>query len=342
MRKRRWIVVAAIAGVLALVVGACGDDGGESTTGAELPIVKFQALPADTSAIPLLAMIDNGFDTAHGFKAEILTVDPDAATNTLLIGESDVATEQDAVNATLAAAEGHKILLFAPAMQMSTGIVVPQDSTYQTPADLIGQKVGHFGVDSGTTSTIAVMLAEIYGIDVFTQYDLREAGPEALPELLKSGEVEAIFDYEPLALRAVNQTPGRYLFQPAKAWREHSGGWGPWLTNLVAREEWLLENEDLALGVRDAWIEGMQFVIDNNYELLRTEPYKSFLQFADDAELESFITYCVDLPCFVPSWTQNDIDQLNSYLELFAARDILFQEMAPYSVAVVLEDLYGR
>jgi NitT/TauT family transport system substrate-binding protein len=342
MRRVRLLRVAALASALAVVAAGCGggNDGGEGD-GGDLPVITFQGFPADPAALPLLVMQEDGFDRENGFIGEYLPVDPDAATNTFLIGESDIAMEQDGVNMTIVQKEGHRAVLFAPGLNMMTGIVVAEDSPYQEPTDLIGEKVGHFGVDSGTTSTIALMLQEIYGLNVFEEYDLREAGPEALPELLKSGEVEAIMDFEPLALRAVLETPGRYLFEPTKAWAEHTGGWSPWLTNLAAREDWLRENEEVAFGIRDAWMQGIQVLEDSNYEILREEPYKSFLELKSDEELEAFIDYCAGLPCFGTSWTEQDIDALNGYLALFAENGILIEETAAEPVAVILEDYFS-
>jgi NitT/TauT family transport system substrate-binding protein len=340
--RSSWFRTAALLGVVALIGAACAGEAEEAGGEGGRPTVVFQGFPADPAALPLLVMQGEGFDEENGFVGEYLAVDPDAATNTFLIGESDIAMEQDGINMTIVQQEGHEAVLFAPGLNMMTGIVVPEDSPYQDPTDLVGEKVGHFGVDSGTTSTIALMLREIYDLDVLSEYDLRETGPEALPELLKSGEVEAIFDFEPLALRAVLETPGRYLFEPAKAWAEHTGGWSPWLTNLAATEEWLQENEDIAFGIRDAWMDGIAVLEESNYEILREEPYKSFLELKSDEELEAFIDYCVDLPCFGTTWTEEDIQGLNGYLELFAQHDILIEETAEDPVAVILEDYFGE
>lgn len=340
--RSSWFRTAALLGVVALIGAACAGEAEEAGGEGGRPTVVFQGFPADPAALPLLVMQEEGFDEENGFVGEYLAVDPDAATNTFLIGESDIAMEQDGINMTIVQQEGHEAVLFAPGLNMMTGIVVPEDSPYQDPTDLVGEKVGHFGVDSGTTSTIALMLREIYDLDVLSEYDLRETGPEALPELLKSGEVEAIFDFEPLALRAVLETPGRYLFEPAKAWAEHTGGWSPWLTNLAATEEWLQENEDIALGIRDAWMDGIAVLEESNYEILREEPYNSFLELKSDEELEAFIDYCVDLPCFGTTWTEEDIQGLNGYLELFAQHDILIEETAEDPVAVILEDYFGE
>lgn len=343
--RERGSRAAGIAASMALILAACGGGQGESpagSAGGELPVVRMQGFAADLATIPLLVMQEQGIDEKYGFNAEYIEVDPDAAANTLLLGESDVAMEQDAVTMTLAQQQGQAGVVFYPVLNTMVGVVVAEDSEYEEPADLVGQRVGHFGVDSGTTSIICLMLKELHDVDCFEDFDLREAGPAALPELLASGEVEAIFDYEPLALRAVIETPGRYLFEPAKAWADRSDGWSPPLTNLAARVDWLEENPDLALALRDAWAEATQVVIDSNYEILSEEPYNTFMAMASDEELAAFIEYCADLPCLLNSWGESDVQHTNDWLELMADNDVLIEETADEPVAVVLDDFLGR
>jgi NitT/TauT family transport system substrate-binding protein len=280
-----------------------------------------------------------GLDEKHGFKAEIVEVDPDAAATNILIGGADVAVEQDAVNATLGQQQGYDMVVFYPTLNTMMSMVVLEDSPYQTPADLVGKRVGHFGVDSGTTSVIALMLKELYDIDFFTDYDLREVGPAALPELLISGEVDAIINYEPLALRAVIQGPGRYIFEPAKAWAAENEGWSPYLTNLAASKAWLEGNPEVALGVLEAWKEAVTVISDSNYEIFAEEPYKTWISAGDDEELAAFIAYCADLPCYQEGFTQGDVDQLTSWLQLMVDNGVLLDAMPTEPVAVVLEDL---
>ena len=342
-RSRRWHLVPLLVALIAVIAVGCGgdDDDGGGDDGAGGEVIRFQGLPADPAAIPMFVMQEEGLDEDHGFQAEFIEVDPDAAANTLLLGESDIAMEQDAVTMTLAQQEGEEGVVFWPVLNTMMSVVVPEDSAAQTPEDLVGEKVGHFGVDSGTTSVIALMLSELYGIDVFEDYDLREAGPAALPELLKGGEVEAIFDYEPLALRAVLETPGRYIFEPAKAWAEQTEGWSPYLTNLAARVDWLEANPDLALEAKDAWVEAVEIIEDSNYEIFAEEPYRSFLELRSDEELDAFIDYCAELPCFVNEWGEEDIKQLDQWLELMAENDVLIEEPPEEPVAVILEDFVG-
>lgn len=337
-RKMRFVGAAM---ALALVTGAaaCGTD--ESSDGADgdLPVVRFQAFPADPAGVPVVAIQELGLDREHGFVAEIVEVDPDAAATNLLIGGADVAVEQDGVTMTLAHAQGYDTVVFYPSLNTMMSMVVREDSPYQDPTDLIGQKVGHFGVDSGTTSVISLMLKELYGIDFFTDYDLREAGPAALPELLASGEVEAIIDYEPLGLRAVLEAPGRYIFQPAEAWAEVNDGWSPYLTNLAASKAWLEENPETALAVLDAWKAAVAEIDASGYQMFVEEPYKTWIAAGSDEELEAFIEYCADLPCYQEGFTQDDIDQLDAWLALMAENDVLIEETSDEPIAVVLEDL---
>jgi NitT/TauT family transport system substrate-binding protein len=333
--------VVALALVTALAACSGGDDEQEpaATGGEDLPTVRFQAFPADPAGVPVVVMQEMGLDRENGFVAEIVEVDPDAAATNLLIGGADVAVEQDAVTMTLAHAQGYDTVVFYPTLNTIMNMVVLEDSPYQTPQDLVGKRVGHFGVDSGTTSVIALMLQELHGIDFFTDYDLREAGPAALPELLASGEVDAIIDYEPLALRAVIEGPGRYVFEPAKAWAEHTEGWAPYLTNLAASKKWLEDNPEVALGVLDAWKQAVEEIDATEYELLAEEPYKTWIAAGSDEELAAFIEYCADLPCYQEGFTEEDIAHLDDWLELMAENDVLIEETSDEPVAVVLEDL---
>jgi NitT/TauT family transport system substrate-binding protein len=333
------LVLAGCAGVSTSSGSGTDSSSGDSASTSVLPTVRFQAFSADPAGIPLVVIQELGLDEKYGFKAEIVEVDPDAAATNILIGGADVAVEQDAVNATLGQQQGYDMVVFYPTLNTMMSMVVLEDSPYQTPEDLIGKRVGHFGVDSGTTSVIALMLKELYDIDFFTDYDLREVGPAALPELLISGEVDAIINYEPLALRAVIQGPGRYIFEPAKAWAAENEGWSPYLTNLAASKSWLEGNPEVALGVLEAWKEAVKVISDSNYEIFAEEPYKTWISAGDDEELAAFIEYCADLPCYQEGFTQGDVDQLTSWLQLMVDNGVLLDAMPTEPVAVVLKDL---
>ncbi|MBB3085290.1 ABC transporter substrate-binding protein [Geodermatophilus sabuli] len=322
----------------ALALTACGSGGEDSSAAAgnDLPTVRFSGLP-DPAPLPVLVMQELGIDEEHGFNAEFIEVDPDASTSTFLIGESDIGVDQDATSSAIANNEGHDVVSFYPAMSNTAAIVVAEDSPYQTPADLVGKRVGHFGDDSGTTQALAVSLQEAHGINPLEDYEMVQSSPAALPELLASGEVDAIFDFEPYGLRAIEQTPGRYLFQVTDYWQE-AANWSPPLAMLTARMEWLEENAELAREVQAAWKEAVQAVVDSDYQLFLEEPYASFLDVGSEEELQALADYCAELPCYASDWTQQDVDQQMTYLELLVEQGGLEQlpEVAPVAV---LDDL---
>jgi NitT/TauT family transport system substrate-binding protein len=314
-----------------------------SAAAQDLPVVKLQAFPDDPAALPVLVMQQEGLDTAHGFKAELMTIDPDVAFQTLLLGESDVATEQDVVTVAIARQEGQYTVAFYPVLNLAVGIAVAKDSPYQTPADLKGKQVGHFGVDSGTTTSIAAALSASGSVNPFTDFELVQVGPEALATLLAQKRVEAIMNFQPLLARAVAETPGRYLYNPYDYWMEHFDGFSPWLTNLVARKDWLLENKEVAIGVRDAFAEAQAKIIESNYELLLEEPYASFLNLGSEEVLREYVKYCQNVvPCFASSWTAEDRQKAQDYVKLMQEHDLLVEEVPEEPVAVKLEEFFEQ
>lgn len=310
---------------------------------ADLPAVKLQAFPDDPAAIPVLVMQERGIDAKHGFRAELMTVDPDVAFQTLLLGESDVATEQDVVTVSVARQEGHDTLAFYPVLHLATGIAVPADSPYESAADLVGRRVGHFGIDSGTTTGIAAALSVSEGINVYEDFDFVQAGPAALPAMLSQGRVEAIFDFQPLLAQAVVETNGRYLFSPYDFWVQYFDGFSPWLTNLVARKDWLRENKDVAIGVRDAFAEAQKVIVESNYEILLDEPYASFLNLPSAEVLKEYVRYCREVvPCFADGWSQADRDKAQEYVAIMQQQGLLVEEVPEEPVAMELEDFFAQ
>lgn len=284
------------AAVIVAGVAACGGgDGGDANGGGGGENVRFQVLPNELAGLPVLVMHEEGIDLDHSFTAETVEVDPDAATATLLVGESDVATEQDALNVAIARAEGNDLVTFYPGLNMMTAVVAAKDSPAEDPEGLRGMRVGHFGIDSGTTTTMALMIKEIYGIDIFEEYDLRESGFGALPSLLANGDVDAIFHGQPFALQAELEAPGKAVFEPCEAWRDYAG-YCPQLTNLVATEGWLDDHPELAVEVQEAWQEAVDLIVDSDYDLMGREPYRTYLGLEDQTLLDAFVAYCRDLP----------------------------------------------
>jgi len=304
---------------------------------AELQTVRLQAVSGSVGGIPLMIMANEGLDKKHGFKGEFEFPPHEGASQNFLVGNSDIAMDNDLPGVAIARTEGFKITAFYPVGNHYTGIVVKKDSPYKTPKDLIGKKVGHFGFDSGTTTFIRIVVNNLYGFDVTKEYKMVETGPAALVKLLDAGEVEAIFDFEAFVSKAIVSAPGRYLMQTHKAFVASPEGYATWITNMVAREKWLKANPKLAYAVRDAYDEAIKMLKDSNYEILRKPYITKGLSIKSDKVLDVLIENARSTPYFTNDWSKEIIGKAEALLAKMASDKILI-EAVPDGVMVTLED----
>jgi NitT/TauT family transport system substrate-binding protein len=308
----------------------------------DLPVVRFQAVSGSLGGLPLMVMEQEGLDVANGFKGEFSYLDPDGAAENFLIGNADVNMGDDVTTAAIFRQEGFDVTAWYPVTNLHVSIVVLEDSAYESPEDLIGQKVGHFGIDSGATTYISTAVQEIYGFDPREEYELVESGPPALPELLASGEVEAIFIFEGHVSRAVVGGPGRILFQTHQEYSEHTGGFAPNLTNLISTVDWLTENPELAYAVRDAIDQSIALIEESNYEVIGEPQYAEQLGLEDPAVIETLISNAAAIPVFTTDWSDETIASSYEFLDLLVEDGTLLTEEPDDQVITTLEELVGE
>ncbi|MGV2385161.1 MAG UNVERIFIED_CONTAM: ABC transporter substrate-binding protein, partial [Thermobifida fusca] len=148
------------------MVSACsgdsGADGGDSDQ--TLETVRIVSFNSGLGNVLSHAIEREGFDVANGFRGEFIRVDPAAATEVFLQGEADVTLQLDMLVSNLARTQGREVTVFAPDFTNNGSIIVREDSDITSPADLVGRRVGHFGLESGTTTIFRVLLGRDYGI----------------------------------------------------------------------------------------------------------------------------------------------------------------------------------
>jgi NitT/TauT family transport system substrate-binding protein len=331
--------VAALA-ALALIATACGgddDNGGTSGSGEEeMPTVKLSALSAGLTGVALTVIDEQNFDEANGFQGEFFFNDPDASGQFFLQRKSDIAFDSDPLTVAIARAEGLDVTTFYPVLNNNNCILVRSDSGYTSPEDLIGKKVGHFGADSGTTTSLSVMLQEFYGLDLLQEYDLIESDPATLVELLDKGEVEAIFDFVPHSSRAMVQTDAECLFGPAfQEWEEQRGG-ANFLSTISAYEDYLEENPETAEKVIAAWDDALAWINDNP-EALQEEPYAGLMGQDDPEVLELISQQAIEFPLWTNDWSDEAQAAAEEFVDLSADQGILIDEN-PGGVVTSIED----
>lgn len=333
--------------ILAIVLVACGSDdssepaAGEASAGEELPVVRMQGFSGGLGPIVMKVIEEEGLDTKNGFQGEFMYLDPGASTQTFLQGESDVAFDQDVVSLAIARSKDYDVTAFYPNVVQNSSILVRGDSDYQNPEDLVGKKVGQFGLDSGTTTAFAAMLGELYGIDVFDDYQLAEIGfGPSLGQVLDAGEVEAVFVSEPLTTNDIVEHGSREVFNGKKEW-DAEAGYTPTLNNLAASEQWIKDNPELAYGVRAAYQEAYDFIEQSGYEFIREEPYKGMLGLVNAEAEDLFIERAEEFggSYFSNEWGEDEVQASRDYVNLLYENDILLKEKPDDGVAVQLEDI---
>jgi len=306
----------------------------------DLPEVRMQAVAGSIGGVPMMIIEGENLDEKYGFQGKFEYLPSDGLFQNFLIGNTDVSMDNDLLGVAIARAEGFDVSALYPVGNLYLGIVVPGSSEAKTPEDLKGKKVGHFGTDSGTTSFIRLIVQEMYGFDVLEEYEMSQVGPAALVQLLEQGEVEAIFNFEAFVSEAIVATGGRYLLQAHADYSKFTGGFAPWITNIVAHGDWMRENPAAAYGVRDAYDEAIRLLEESNYEILR-EPYiTEKLGITDTKVLDQIIANGATYDYFTNDWSEEKRSAAQAFLGKLA-EDGQVIESVPEGTLITLEDAIG-
>lgn len=307
---------------------------------AEDTSVTLQAVAGSIGGVPMMIIEGENLDEKYGFEGTFEYLSSDGLFQNFLIGNSDVSMDNDMLGVAIAREEGFEVSAIYPVGNLYLGIVVPGTSDAQTPEDLRGKRVGHFGADSGTTSFIRLIVQEMYGFDVLKEYDMSQVGPAALVQLLAQGEVDAIFNFESFISEAMVATDGRYLLQAYADYSKFTGGFAPWITNIVMHDDWMQDNPTTAYAVRDAYDEAIALLEESNYEILRKPYIVEKLGITSDEILDQIIENGNSYGYFGNDWSDEKRDAAQAFLEKLAKEGSVIQNV-PEGIMVTLEDAIG-
>jgi ABC-type nitrate/sulfonate/bicarbonate transport system substrate-binding protein len=335
-----WQIVATL--TLLFVLAACGGGSDQATepTGDELPVIKIQGMEGGTSSVAAIIIEQQGFDVANGFKAEPLMVGGDASSQSMLQRNSDVNFDCDPMTAALLRSQGHEISAFYAMLAQDAYMLVRGDSPYQKPEDLIGEVVGHDGLESGTMTAANIMLDMFNDIQIEEDYVLQLTEEAALLRLLARGDLEAIFMGQPETIISEVEFGTRTIWGPAyEVFNEETGG-NTWVLTMCAYEDWLLENPDLARAVMAAWDDALAWLKEDPNRL-REDPFPEIFGIEDETVLDKYVDLIATTDLFTNSWTDQDVEGGLVFLEAAAEIGNIIQEVPEKSI-VRLDDLVGE
>lgn len=313
---------------LPLAVSACGgDDDAESGEGgsAPLPVIKIQALASGSSNIALKLIEENGFDTKNGFRGDYKYLSPDAANQYFFQGSSDVAFDIDTVGVAIARNQGIDVTSIGGVVANHLCLATKPDSALKSPEDLAGKKVGHYGIDSGGTVSLSILMEEAYSIDIFNDWELVESDPNGLLALLARGDVDAIVSIEPnISKEKVSGNSTCMTPRFTEMWKETAGGM-LYNSTIATHDAWLAENPELAKSVVQAWHEALAW-LNEHPETLGESPYKELTGIEDPEALKIYADAIKTIPLFTDSWTADDVAAQEAFVTLAAEQGTLLKK----------------
>ncbi|WP_411036881.1 ABC transporter substrate-binding protein [Shinella sp. BYT-45] len=305
-----------------------------------LPTVKIHAVEGSVGGVPLMVMLENKLDEKHGFKANVDFLAMGGGFQAFLMGEYDISNDEDAVGAATARAEGFDIHGFLPYGNLYLGIVASGKSEAKTVADLKGKRVGHFGMESGTTTYLRQLVQKTDGFDLTKEFDLQQAGPAALVPMLEAGSIEAMLNFEPHISAGMVATKGHFILQGTEGYKATGDGFSPWIGIFASSSKWLTENPKLAYGFRAAIEESIDMIRKSDYAILK-EPYiAKRLGVSSPEVLDQLAANAKTYDYFTSEWTPEILVKANAYLQTVADEGVVLDEV-PEKTLVTLEELIG-
>ena len=137
----------------------------------------------------------HGFDSANGFSLQVLGMAGGSATKVAFQGGTADVMVSDWLWVARQRAAG-KDYVFVPYSKAVGGVVVRADSTAQTLADLVGQKIGIAGGPLDKSWLILrAYAAQEYGIDLMAQTEQVYAAPPLIFKSALSGKTDAAINF---------------------------------------------------------------------------------------------------------------------------------------------------
>jgi len=256
--RTRWARAGSIAAVAVVALSACASADSapdDSAGGADLTTVTLALdyLPGFTHN-GIAYALENGLFEEQGIKLEMLPFSGASADSLVAAGTADIGYSSGFASALLDFSTGAPVTaIFNASPRSPVALGVMSDSGIDTPADLAGALYGGYGSKS-EEELINGMIEFDGGTGTVEQIVLAVGSQEAL----KSGQIDVTALYPSDLLQFEKDGIDVTTFNPAEYGVPDSSG-----VLLLAGNDWLAENDDLAKGLVAAFQEGYQGAIDD-------------------------------------------------------------------------------
>lgn len=314
MRGRSF---AAVAAVTALLLTACGGNGGGDTE--EDGVIRFTFAPD-----PIWDWLSDQGIIAEMEEESGFRIVQSATWDEFGIfagGHADVISTGSYETPVLEEETGTDTVTFGKYNRAKEPVLVPADSDYQTLEDLQGGSVAVFSA-VGSTLMWGALIQSQYGLDFRagdpnSDYEVVVADPASLADLVERGEVDACICIPELSISQLRNGVLRPLYDSKGAaelyadW--HSPGHEGIMTNLfVARADWYEDHEEEAQFLLDVWERGIEEWQEHRAEIIAAYPQHFSVESEEDIQwvldyIENTFDHFVDTVYLDQEWIDSEL-----------------------------------
>jgi NitT/TauT family transport system substrate-binding protein len=262
-----------------------------------------------SSGAPIEVMRAQKLIEKHGLDLEVKAFqDVGAMDRAFVLGELDVNMNMALNQWAAYLNQGHDIVGIFGALHPTGLLVVPTGSPFKELKDLVGKRVGVYGLHGTSTAIFGVIAHEqLGGLDIRKAMQLFGSTPPLLTPLLRKGEVDAIMSVPPLVPKMVATGEYRVLLDTNEAARKMMGTGLPFAVIAVNRKTLTAKPKALA-ALNAAWKEAVDHIRKHPEAL---NGYLNRAGLKTDKELR--LAQETMVPHYMNTWTAREIEVIRAF-----------------------------
>lgn len=289
-------------------------------------VVAESDMANSASAFIIHIIQTKGLDEKNGVKIKAVNLPPVEAYQALLNGTAEVAPFSPISSVKANTESGREIKLFGKAFIFDAYLTVAINSNIKDLEELRSKKIGSVQKNSEVYPLMDAVFQEL-GYDTEKDFTIVTAPFAALPILLEKGEVDAIVVIEPSYSRLIATGKVKTILSFTDLLPTDKGIGKPF-AGLAANQDWLINHQKEAIGLRNAWYEAANYITANP-NVFGDQDIRDFIQPTNNEEMQLLKNaYSRILPT---SWNDSDIQSATAFLS-FVGKWEPFPENASFDI----------
>jgi NitT/TauT family transport system substrate-binding protein len=299
MKRTAWMIRLALCALGVAAIAAPAD-------AAEKLILGYLR---GSSGAPIEVMKAQKLAEKHGLEIDAKGfLDVAAMDRAFVLGELDVHVNLALNQWAVFLNQGHDLVGVLGALHPTGFLVVPAKSPYRELKDLVGKRVGVYGIHGTSTAIFGVIAhGQLGGMDIRKSMKLFNSTPPALTTLIAKGEVDAALSLAPFVPKMVKSGEYRVLLDTNEAWTKLTGHALPFAVIAVTRKTLEARPKPIRAFV-EAWKESVDY-LRKNPDSLNDYLATGRITAPDEQKFAQQMM----LPHYMNTWTPRDIEMIRAY-----------------------------